>query len=135
MLKRITKQYFRNRGGVAKLIAVLFGGLLTQGVWAQQQYNEKEPLLLLKGLEYKLEAQASLSDGKTPLWLNANKHGLSSLESTNGYLRGSLVRPLAEDSLRHWGFGYGLDVAVAHHYTSRLVVQQAFVRCVGCMVC
>lgn len=126
MLKRITKQYFRNRGGVAKLIAVLFGGLLTQGVWAQQQYNEKEPLLLLKGLEYKLEAQASLSDGKTPLWLNANKHGLSSLESTNGYLRGSLVRPLAEDSLRHWGFGYGLDVAVAHHYTSRLVVQQAF---------
>ena len=60
MLKRITKQYFRNRGGVAKLIAVLFGGLLTQGVWAQQQYNEKEPLLLLKGLEYKLEAQASL---------------------------------------------------------------------------
>lgn len=126
MLKRITKQYFRNRGGVAKLIAVLFGGLLTQGVWAQQQYNEKEPLLLLKGLEYKLEAQASLSDGKTPLWLNANKHGLSSLESTNGYLRGSVIRPLAEDSLRHWGFGYGLDVAVAHHYTSRLVVQQAF---------
>ncbi len=99
MLKRITKQYFRNRGGGAKLIAVLFGGLLTQGVWAQQRYNEKEPLLLLKGLEYKLEAQASLSDGKTPLWLNANKHGLSSLESTNGYLRGSLVRPLAEDSL------------------------------------
>ena len=37
---------------MAKLIAVLFGGLLTQGVWAQQQYNDKEPLLLLKGLEY-----------------------------------------------------------------------------------
>ena len=126
MLKRITKQYFRNPGGVTKLFAVLLGGLLTQGVWAQQKYNEKEPLLLLNGLEYKLEAQASLSDGKTPLWLNANKHGLSSLESTNGYLRGSVIRPLAEDSLRHWGFGYGLDVAVAHNYTSRLVVQQAF---------
>ena len=84
MLKRTKKQYFRNRGGVAKLLAVLLGGLLTQGVWAQQQYNEKEPLRLLNGLEYKLEAQASLSDGKTPLWLNANKHGLSSLESTNG---------------------------------------------------
>ncbi|MBO4486260.1 MAG: hypothetical protein J5734_03890, partial [Prevotella sp.] len=93
---------------------------------SQQRYNEKEPLHLLNGLEYKLEVQASMSDGITPLWLNANKHGLSSLESTNGYLRGSMVRPLGEDSLRHWGFGYGLDVAVAHHYTSRLVVQQAF---------
>ena len=126
MLKTKTKRYFPNGGSMAKVVAVLLGGLLAQGAWAQQQYNEKEPLHLLSGLEYKLEAQASLSDGKTPLWLNANKHGLSSLESTNGYLRGSLERPLAEDSLRHWGVGYGLDVAVAHHYTSRLVVQQAY---------
>ena len=126
MLKTKTKRYFPNGGSMARMVAVLLGGLLAQGAWAQQQYNEKEPLHLLSGLEYKLEAQASLSDGKTPLWLNANKHGLSSLESTNGYLRGSLERPLVEDSLRHWGVGYGLDVAVAHHYTSRLVVQQAY---------
>ena len=31
------------------------------------------------------EAQASFSDGRTPLWLNANKYGLSSLDHTNGY--------------------------------------------------
>ena len=43
---------------------------------------------LLKGLEYKVEMQGSFSKGHTPLWLNANKYGLSSLGATNGYLRG-----------------------------------------------
>ena len=34
---------------------------------------------LLNGLDYKVEVQSSVSEGNTPLWLNANKHGLSSL--------------------------------------------------------
>ncbi|MCH3992155.1 MAG: hypothetical protein LKE68_06020 [Prevotella sp.] len=34
---------------------------------------------------YKVEAQSSWSDRVTPLWLNANKYGLSSLERSNGY--------------------------------------------------
>ena len=80
----------------------------------------------LSGLEYRIEMQGSVADGHTPLWLNANKHGLSSLESTNGYLRASVMRPLVEDSLRKWGVGYGVDVAVPYHYTSNLVVQQAY---------
>ena len=45
-------------------------------------------------VHYKVESQVSFSDGKTPLWLNANKYGLSSLASTNGYLRASVVRSL-----------------------------------------
>ena len=81
----------------------------------------------LKGIEYKAEAQVSVSDGKTPLWLNANKYGLSSLEKTNGYVRASVIRPLAVDSARRWGLGYGLDVAGAYHYTSKPIIQQAFV--------
>lgn len=93
---------------------------------AQQDFNQKEKQDLLSGLEYKVEAQLSVADGKTPLWLNANKYGLSSLEKTNGYLRGSLTRRLSEDSLRRWGIGYGLDVAVPIHYTSKLIVQQAY---------
>ena len=52
-----------------------------------------------------VEMQGSFSKGKTPLWLNANKHGLSSLEKNNGYLRGSLVRPLSADSARRWAVG------------------------------
>ena len=81
----------------------------------------------LKGIEYKVEAQVSVSDNKTPLWLNANKYGLSSLEKTNGYVRAAAIRPLAVDSALRWGIGYGLDVAGAYHYTSKPIIQQAFV--------
>lgn len=82
---------------------------------------------LLQNLEYSAELQATISNDKTPLWLNANRHGLSSLEDVNGYVRGALMRPLRRDSAFRWGLGYGLDVAVAHGFTSRVVVQQAYV--------
>ena len=81
---------------------------------------------LAEGLVWRAEAQATVSDGQTPLWLNANKYGLSSLDDANGYLRCGIFRPLAADSLRRWGVGYGLDVAVATGFTSTLVVQQAY---------
>ena len=87
------------------------------------------PLVLnaqTNGIEYKAEAQVSVSDGKTPLWLNANKYGLSSLEKTNGYLRGAVIRPLAVDSGRKWGIGYGVDMAGAIHYTSHFILHQAY---------
>ena len=83
-------------------------------------------LNLTEGLSYKVEAQSSASNGNTPLWLNANKYGLSSIKSSNGYLRGSLERPLTVDSLRKWSIGYGLDIAVPYNYTSSFVVQQAY---------
>jgi len=77
-------------------------------------------------IRYGVEMQATASGGKTPLWLNANRHGLSSLDRFNGYMRVSAVRPLRADSLRKWGVGYGLDVAVPVNFTSSVVVQQAF---------
>ena len=81
---------------------------------------------LTDDLTLRTELQATVSDGQTPLWLNANKYGLSSLDDVNGYVRGSLQRPLTADSLRRWGVGYGLDLAVATGFTSTLVVQQAY---------
>lgn len=82
---------------------------------------------LTDGLEYKAEMQATLSSGDhTPLWLNANKYGLSSLKTANGYFRGAIERPLATDSARKWAVGYGLDAAVATGFTSTLVIQQAY---------
>ena len=96
-------------------LSVLF--LTLAPLWAQGK---------LDGLEYKVELQAGLADGKTPLWLNANKYGLSSLEESNGYARAALIRRLGNDTLRRWGVGYGVDVAVPYHYTSKLVVHQAF---------
>lgn len=82
---------------------------------------------LFDGLEYNLSMQTSFSSGEnTPLWLNANKYGLSSLEKQNGYLRASVERPLANDSLKNWAVGYGVDIAAAYNYTSCIIVQQAF---------
>ncbi len=81
---------------------------------------------LTDGLEIGLEAQASVSHGKTPLWLNANKYGLSSLDKSNGYVRMSALRPAEADTARKWKWGYGIDVAAAANYTSTIVVQQAY---------
>ena len=77
-------------------------------------------------IELRTEAQLSVSDGTTPLWLNANKYGLSSLDKTNGYARVGAFRPLDTDSARRWGWSAGAEVAVAGGYTSTLIVQQAY---------
>ncbi len=83
---------------------------------------------LFDSLTYKVELQATVSDGdNTPLWLNANKYGLSSLKTANGYVRGAIARPLSLDNGRKWGIGYGADIAIAAGFTSTLVVQQAYV--------
>ena len=83
---------------------------------------------LTDSVQYRVEMQATLSLGDhAPLWLNANKYGLSSLKTTNGYVRGAIERKLSADDGRKWGIGYGADVAVAAGFTSTLVVQQAYV--------
>lgn len=98
-----------------------------QYAWQQTEAPEPSQLHLDDDVEWGVEMQGSFSKGKTPLWLNANKHGLSSLEHNNGYLRGNLIRQLSADSVRRWAVGYGVDVALPVNYTSKLVVQQAFV--------
>lgn len=98
--------------------------LLVIGVcaWAQQR------VALLDSLQYRVEMQATLSGGDhNPLWLNANKYGLSSLDKSNGYLRAAIERPLALDQERQWGFGYCLDLALTYNFTSTVVAQQVFV--------
>ncbi|MCR4601979.1 MAG: capsule assembly Wzi family protein [Prevotella sp.] len=78
-------------------------------------------------LELSAETQLTASDGSaTPLWLNANKYGLSSLDDVNGYLRAGVFRHQDEDSTRRWRLGFGADVAVASGFTSTMVVQQAY---------
>ena len=96
--------------------------------FAQGWSDEEQPkkLDLGKELRYRVEMQGSFSKEETPLWLNANKYGLSSLKKDNGYVRTSLFRPLSADTLRRWGIGYGVDVAVPVNYTSNFVVQQAY---------
>ncbi len=77
--------------------------------------------------EIRTEAQASLASGDhNPLWLNANKYGLSSLKTSNGYLRAGIFHSMEADSARRWAIAYGADVAVASGFTSTLVIQQAY---------
>lgn len=89
--------------------------------------DEPKPSLT-DGMVYTMEMQSSTAFGSnTPLWLNANKYGLSSLEKSNGYLRAAAERPLAADEEYRWGIGYGIDMAVAYNYTSTVIVQQAYI--------
>ena len=73
------------------------------------------------------ETQLTTSSGEfTPLWLQANRYGLSSLEKTNGYLRAALSRHVEADSLRQWRYGFCADLAAATGFTSTMVVQQLY---------
>lgn len=108
----------------------LFAALLPANLKAQYAWQE-EPRTpsrecLADGLRYAFETQMTASHGKTPLWLNANRQGLSSLKEYNGYVRGAVERPLSTDSARRWAIGYGVDVAVPLGYTSHFIVQQAY---------
>lgn len=98
-----------------------------QAQYAGEQRVDTSNVRLFNNVQYKIETQLSASKGKTPLWLNANKYGLSSLTPTNGYVLGGVERPLSVDDGRKWGVGYGAEVAVPFHYTSNCVVQQAYV--------
>lgn len=110
------------------LITLMGIALPANAQYAWQEYDERVPSKqrLDNNIGYKVEMQSSFSKDKTPLWLNANKHGLSSLDEFNGYVRGAVIRPLSTDSARRWAIGYGVDVAVPVNYTSNVVVQQAF---------
>lgn len=78
-------------------------------------------------LQWQVDAQTTNSSGdNTPLWLNANKYGLSSLEKGNGYLKVSLNKSTVSDSLRKWSVGYGASLVGAYNFTSSFIVQEAY---------
>ena len=79
-----------------------------------------------RGINYSLESQVSTSKNHTPLWLTANRNGLSSTDEQNGYLRASLHQEAHNDSLHNWRIGYGIDAAVAYNYSSTLRLQQLY---------
>ena len=88
---------------------------------------------LFDSLQYRAEVQATAGGGDhSPLWLNANRYGLSSLKTANGYVRGAVERPLRVDDGRRWGIGYGVDVAVAAGFCGGPLVEGCtYRRCQG----
>lgn len=73
-----------------------------------------------------VEMQGTAVDGQTPLWLNANKYGVSSLEN-NGFLRVSAMEDCEKRDSAAFNYGYGADVVVASGMSSTLFLQQAYV--------
>lgn len=120
----LCQKIFQMRLFATMLLAVSY----VAGAYPQESNEEASGgIKPFEGLHYGVELQSSASKGKTPLWLNANRYGLSSLDRFNGYLRADVYRPLQTDSVRKWGLGYALDVAVPYNFTSNFVVQQAYV--------
>ena len=99
------------------IICCLFVNYLSSPVFSQSVDSSLQEIY---------EVQVSGSDGCTPLWLNANMYGLSSMSSFNGYVRGGIERLLKLDEEKKWGVSYGLDLVVPLHYTSDFVIQQCF---------
>jgi len=113
-----------------KHILPIFLFFIPSVVFAQYFDEEDEDEIANNAyLKIDLEAQAAISDNKTPLWLNANKYGLSSLEKSNGYLRASAfhdMKPYDDEDETPLVYAFGLDIAGAYGYTSTLVIQQAY---------
>lgn len=104
--------------------AMLYAG--TGEVMAQPWDTPAPKARITDSLSYRIEVAGGLSQGHTPLWLNANRYGLSSLQAANGMLRAKVERPLSADSLSRWGVGYALDVAATAGFSAKAVIQQAY---------
>ena len=76
-------------------------------------------------LTYRAEAAVTVSDGDyAPLWLTANRYGMTSNESKNAYLRAGIAW---DKSLKHdWRIAAGLDLAGGKNLTSNFWIQQAY---------
>ena len=76
-------------------------------------------------LTYRAEAAVTVSDGDyAPLWLTANRYGMTSNESKNAYLRAGIAwnKTLKQD----WRIAAGLDLAGGKNLTSNFWIQQAY---------
>lgn len=107
---------------LCKIAMVLSALMLSNApVYAQNAFTRAG-----HGITYEAKASQSVSSGNTPLWLTANRRGLSSLEETNGYLRAGIYRAAEADSAYRWRLGYGADLAVAYHFDRTLTVKQLY---------
>lgn len=74
---------------------------------------------------YMGEAQVTLAAGRhNPLWLVSDSYGLSSIDRSNGYIRGGVFRGL--DTVPRFSWGFGVDLAGAYNFTSSFVIQQLY---------
>ncbi|SHE80308.1 Capsule assembly protein Wzi [Bacteroides luti] len=102
---------------IKKITTILITASLLSTV-AQAQSSDK--------VTYSIESGITTASGShSPLWLNANKQGLSSLNKNNGYMEAGIFQPM--DTSKIISYGYGLELAGAYNFTSSFIIQQAYV--------
>ena len=101
-------------------------GTLLLGITVQTSLAQNAFQRAFSDIEYEVEAQTTFSGDNSPLWLNANRYGLSSVKGNNGYFKAGIHRDAMTDSTHRWRFGYGIDIAGAYNFTSSAVVQQCY---------
>lgn len=95
---------------------------------AQSAHNEPSTALqaAIRHVDYGVESRVTATDGETPLWLSANRYGLSGVEYANGYLRLQAGHRAENDSLRKWRIGWRADVAATYGMSAPFVIQQLY---------
>lgn len=119
------RKHLKKKEMIKKVMALTLLALLPA---AESMAGEEDSLKSsLNDIKYAVSAQAAATDGShTPLWLNANRYGLSSLNTQNAYARVSLRHDMDGRKLRKWDWGYCVDLAGAFHYTSDFIIQQLY---------
>lgn len=76
--------------------------------------------ILNDSVAYRVEGSATVAcEGRAPLWLTSNRHGLSSLQEASGYLRLGVWQPsCALGKSAAWKLGYGADLVVPVNYAT-----------------
>jgi len=107
------------------LFAILFLMMATSSDAQSSQAIGEDSASLFNGVKYKIESGVTVGSGHhSPLWLNANKQGLSSINKDNGYVAAGIFKPMLATN---FAYGYGLELAGAYNFTSNVIVQQAYV--------
>ena len=108
------------------LVAVIALCLSASALTAQEADSTRRHWLAETELMMEMSGTVATGD-YAPLWLTANRYGLSSTAPKSFYARAKIERDIATDSARKWRLGYGLDIAVAAGHERIGIIQQAYV--------
>lgn len=64
------------------------------------------------------------SSSHTPLWLTADRYGLSSVSPNNGYVRAGFFKHMTHEKRFSWGVG--VDLVAPWNFSSNFIIQQLY---------
>lgn len=80
-------------------------------------------------ITYATEFQSVVSSDYSPLWLNANRYGASSVRGNNGSLRVNFSKDAGNYTDKKWRIGFGFDLITAYNFTNSITLQQCYLDC------